>query len=113
MHQLVLLIGAAEYSLEEASARWLEKVIRTTCVDAGGRAWDREAAAALHVADVIAEDLGRGYSPKPIELGRTSSVGLLNVFHDKGVGDVETHVAGSDGVAALYLALRRFLRDAA
>ena len=110
--QMVLLIGAGEYPLAEDEARWLESVIRMTCLDASGRAWDREAAAALQLADVIAEDLARGFLPEPVELGRTSTLGLLNVFHDKDAADVYAHVATSDTLAALYLALRRFVRDA-
>jgi hypothetical protein len=54
---LTFLIGAAEYPLEEADARWLESIIRTSRVDAAGRPWDREAKAVLQVADVIDEDL--------------------------------------------------------
>lgn len=112
--EIVLLIGAGEYPLEEADAGWLASVIRTTCVDTAGRAWDREARAALQVADVIAEGLQRGHSPEPIELGHTAALGFLfHAFLDKEVADVHAHVARSDGVAALYLALRRFTRDAA
>lgn len=44
--QVVLLIGAAEYPLEEGHARWLEGLIRATSVDAAGQAWDLEASAA-------------------------------------------------------------------
>jgi hypothetical protein len=112
--EIVLLIGAAEYALEEADARWLEKVIRANSVDVFGRAWDREARAALQIADVIAEDLEDGHSPEPIRLGRTSGLGLLvHSFYEGVVADVHAHVARSDGLAALYLALRRFARDAA
>lgn len=112
--QIVMLIRAREYPLDEASARWLERVIRSTCVDAAGRAWDREARAAMQVADVIAEDLGRHHSPEPIELGHTSAFGLLTVFQDNGgIGDVQAHVAASEGLARLYLALRRYALEAA
>lgn len=63
----------------------------------------------MQVADVIAEDLQRGHSPEPIELGHTAALGLLfHAFLDKNAGDVHAHVARSDDVAALYLALRRF-----
>jgi hypothetical protein len=110
----VLWIGARESSLEEAEALWLESTIRRTCFDASGRPWDREATAALDVADVLDRVLSRRASPEPIEVGRAAALGLLNVFQDnKDADDVFAHVARSDGVAALYLALRRFVRDAA
>lgn len=111
--QVVLLIGATEYPLEEGHARWLEGLIRATSVDAAGQAWDLEASAALHVADVIAEDLERRHSPEPVELGRTNALGLLNAYHDGHIGDVHAHVARSQELAGLYLALRRFVVEAA
>jgi hypothetical protein len=107
--EIVLQIGAAEYQLEEADAWWLAHVIRTTAVDDTGQALDRTATAALQVASVIAEDLVRGVSEEPIELGRSHIEGLLAyAFHDIDAADVFAHVAGSDAVAALYLALRRY-----
>jgi hypothetical protein len=110
--EVVLLIGAAECPLEEADALWLETAIRRTSVDATGRPLDREAAAALRVADVIAEDLERGISYEPIELGRSHIHGLLAyAFHGMDAADVFAHVAGSDAIAALYLALRRYRGD--
>jgi hypothetical protein len=51
---IVLLIGAGEYPLTEDEARWLESAIRTSGVDASGRAWDHEATAALQLAEVMA-----------------------------------------------------------
>jgi hypothetical protein len=111
--RIVLTIGAFGYPLTEGEARWLESAIRLTCVDAAGQAWDREAGAALGLADALHEDLTRQFSPEPVELGRVGALGLLNVFHDKDVADVQAHVARSDTLAALYLALRRFVRDAA
>ena len=109
--EIVLRIGASESPLEEVEALWLESTIRKTCFDAFGRPWDREAAAALHVADVLEEALARRSSPEPIEVGRPAALGLLNVFHDKDADDVFAHVARSEGVAALYLTLRRFVHD--
>ena len=109
---LTFLIGAAEYPLAKADACWLERTIRTACVDAAGRPWDPEARAALQVADVIKEDVTHGHSPEPIELAWTSALGLLHTFRED-VADVHAHVARSDGLAALYLALRRFARDGA
>jgi hypothetical protein len=107
--EIVLLIGGAEYPLDEVDARWLEHVIRTTAVDETGRALDRTATAALQVADVIAQDLERSTFEEPIELGRSHIEGLLAyAFHDIDAADVFAHVAGSDAVAALYLALRRY-----
>jgi hypothetical protein len=109
----VFRIGARESRLDEAQALWLESTIRKTCFDASGRPWDREAAATLQVADVLEEAVARRSSPEPIEIGRPAALGLLNVFHDKDADDVFAHVARSEGVAALYLALRRFVHDAA
>jgi hypothetical protein len=111
--EVVLRIGAAESPLEEVEALWLESTIRRTCFDASGRPWDREAAFALSIADLLDDALARRSSPGPIEVGRPAALGLLNVFHDKDADDVFAHVARSDGVAALYLALRRFVRDTA
>jgi hypothetical protein len=112
--EVVLRTGVGEYPLGERDAGWLASVIRTTCVDTAGRAWDREARAALQVADVIAEHLARGYSPKPIELEQAAALGILfHAFLDKHLADVRAQVARSDDVAALYLALRRFGREAA
>jgi hypothetical protein len=107
--EIVLLIGAAEYPLEEVDARWLEHVTRSASVDESGRSLDHRAAAALQVADVIAEDLERGISDEPIELGRANVDGLLAyAFPSTDSADVHAHIARSDGLAGLYLALRRF-----
>ena len=109
--EVALRIEAAEYRLGEADARWLAKVVRRTSVDAGGEPWDREARAAVQVADAISGALELG-SPRTIEVGRTAALGLLvNVFHDRDAADVYAHVAESYGVAALYLALRRYALD--
>jgi hypothetical protein len=108
--RIVLQVGDAEYPLGEADARWLEHAIRSASVDETGRALDRAATAALQVADALAEDLERGISEEPIELGRSHIDGLLAYgFHDMDADDVFAHVAGSGAVAALYLALRRYL----
>ena len=91
--EIVFLIGAAEYPLEETDARWLEDAIRTTCVDVSGRSWDGEARAALQIADVIADDLDHGHSPEPIELDWASAYGLLvHSFHDKAVPEARAQV---------------------
>jgi hypothetical protein len=105
---VTLHIGDADYPLDEPEARWLETLIRTVSVDSAGRAWDREASAALHIADLIDEILDRRATARPIEVGRTAALGLVaNAFHDRDAADVYAHVAGSYGIAALYLALRR------
>jgi hypothetical protein len=105
----VLLIGAAEYPLEEVDALWLEHVIRSASVDESGQSLDPWATAALQVADVIAEDIERGISEDPIELGRSNVDALLAyAFPSADNADVRAHIARSDGLAALYLALRRF-----
>jgi hypothetical protein len=109
--EVVLRIDSAEYRLGETDARWLAVAIRRTSVDAGGEPWDREARAAVLVADAISGALDLG-SPRTIEVGRTAALGLLgNAFHDRDAADVYAHVAESYGVAALYLALRRFALD--
>jgi hypothetical protein len=80
--EIVLRIGAGESPLEEAEALWLESTVGRTCFDASGRPWDREAAAALQVADILDEALSRRSSPEPIEVGRPAALELLNVFQD-------------------------------
>ena len=106
--QFELVIGDATYPLSESDASWLAHAVRKTAVDAAGRAWDAEARAALQVAEVIHEGVERRYSPEPIELGRSHVHGLLAyAFHDHGAVDVYAHIASSNGLAALYLGLRR------
>ena len=62
----------------------------------------------MHIADLIDQILDWRTPASPIEVGRTAALGLLdNAFHDRDAADVYAHVAGSYGVAALYLALRR------
>lgn len=102
------MIGDATYPLTETDARWLARAVRRSAVDAAGRAWDPEARAALQVADVIDEGVERRHSAEPIELGRSHVHGLLAyAFHDQGAVEVYAHVASSNGLAALYLGLRR------
>jgi hypothetical protein len=100
--QIVLLIGAAPYRLSEDSARWLAERIRRLCVDEGGHALDLPARACLQLADVLEEDLDRGESPEPIELGRLQVEGLLvYVFRDNSF-------RGDDELITLYWGLPRF-----
>jgi hypothetical protein len=73
--EIVLLIGAAPYPLNESAARWLENAIRENCVDQLGRALDPSARACLELADVLSGDLERR-SSQPIELGRSHVTGL-------------------------------------
>jgi hypothetical protein len=81
-------------------------------VDESGRSLNHPAAAALQVADVIVEDFERGISEEPIELGRSNVDGLLAyAFPSTDNADVHAQMARSDGLAALYLALRRFHGD--
>jgi hypothetical protein len=87
-------------------ARWLERAIRAASVNDDGLPWDATARAALRVADVIQDDLEKRHSPEPIELGCSSAVGLLHALQDD-TAEVHADVARSDGVAALYLGLRR------
>ncbi len=78
---------------------------RRLCVDDGGHALDIPARACLQLADVIAEDLERGASLEPIELGRLQVEGLLAyVLRD------ETF-QGDEELTTLHWGLQRF-RDA-
>jgi hypothetical protein len=74
--EIVFLIGAAEYRVAGEEAWRLEGVIRDKCVDLHGRPLDDNARACMQLADVIREDLERGDSPEPIELGRSHVEGL-------------------------------------
>jgi hypothetical protein len=74
--EIVFLIGAAEYRVSGEDAHALEGVIRRDCVDLRGRPHDDNARACLQLADVIREDLERGSSPEPIELGMSHVEGL-------------------------------------
>jgi hypothetical protein len=110
--EIDFLIGDTEYPVAESDARWLAQAVRRTCLDAAGQPWDREARAALQVADSVEESLGRR-APDTIELEHVAALGLLGyAFHDRDSPDVYAHVAASYGVAALYLALRRLALDA-
>ena len=66
---IVFLIGAAEFSVSGEDAHRFEGVIREKCADLHGHPHDENARACLQLADVIREDLERGASPEPIELG--------------------------------------------
>ena len=74
--EIMLLIGARPYRLDEEEARWLDDLIRVTCVDHAGRSHDADAVACLGLADVLREDLESGRHPEPIYLGRSHAVGL-------------------------------------
>ena len=82
--EIVLLIGAAPYPLNESAARWLENAIREHCVDELGRAVDPSARACLELADVLRHDLERR-SSQPIELRRSHVAGLcVHVLDERG-----------------------------
>jgi hypothetical protein len=101
---ITLLIGAVPYRLHENSARWLGEMIRQFCVDVAGPL-DLPARACLQLADVIAEDLERGSSPEPIELGRLHVDGLLAyVFRD-------SLRRGDEDLTTLCWGLQRFRVD--
>ena len=104
---IVLLIGAAPYRLDEDAARWLMETIRRSCTYNTGFARDVVARACLQLADVIAEDLDRGDSPEPIELGRSHVDGLLaHVFRDDAFwGDEE--LTTSTGACSGFAVTRR------
>jgi hypothetical protein len=108
--EIVLLIGAAPYRLDERGARWLEETIRERFRVDDGRPvglseLDEAARACIRLADVLAEDLASGSSPEPIELGRWQVEGLLAyVLRDY-------LVQSDEELAALYVALRRYRGD--
>jgi hypothetical protein len=81
--EIVLLIGAAPYPLNESAARWLENAIRERCVDELGRAVDPSARACLELADILSGDLTRR-SSQPIELGTSHVTGLCVHVLDEG-----------------------------
>jgi hypothetical protein len=71
-------------------------------VDDGGHPLDVVARACLQLADVIEEDVDRGSSPEPIELGRLQVGGLRSyVLRD-------FLVPGPEEMTELQYALRRF-----
>ena len=90
--------------LSGEDARWLEQAIRRGCSDPSGQplALDAYIKASLQLADVLREDLERGESPEPIELGWSHVDGLLLfVLREQ---DVERSAA----LRALYDGLVRF-----
>ncbi len=99
--QLELLIGASPFALSEEDAWWLTHRIRETCVDVSRRPLDTDAMACLQLADVLADDLERGDSPEPIELGHSHARGLTE--HVLGLGAAQEHE-----LEAFYAALLRF-----
>jgi hypothetical protein len=89
--EVVFVIGAAEYRVPGDEAWRLEGVIRDKCVDLHGRPLDHNARACIQLADVIREDLERGESPEPIELGRSHVEGLCAyVTEDAEIASVAT-----------------------
>jgi hypothetical protein len=87
--QIALLIGAAEYPIAETEARRLESAIREECADLHGQPHDENARACLQLADVIREDLERGSSPEPVELGMSHVEGPCEyVIKEEGIPDV-------------------------
>lgn len=74
--EITLLIGAARYVLDEFDARALESMIRRHYRAAKDGSVDHEllndgGQACLLLGQVIADDLDAGFSPEPIELGKT------------------------------------------
>ena len=74
--EITFLIGAARYTFPGEDAHRLEGVIRQECADLHGQPLDENARACLQLADLLREDLQRGGSPEPIELGRSHVDGL-------------------------------------
>jgi hypothetical protein len=64
-----VLVGAASFRLDEEEAWDLVHAIREKCVDSDHRPLDTDALRSPQLADVLTEDLDRGDSPEPIEVG--------------------------------------------
>ena len=67
--ELELLVGAASFRIDEEEAWDLVHAIREKCVDSDHRPVDNDALRSLQLADVLAENLDRGESPEPVEIG--------------------------------------------
>lgn len=67
--EVEILIGAGSFRLEEEEAWDLVHAIREKCVDGDHRPLDSDALRTLQLADILAEDLDRGASPEPVEIG--------------------------------------------
>ena len=74
----MLLIGAATFRVDEEGAWDLVHAIREKCVDADHRPLDSDALRTLQLADLLAEDLDRGESPEPVEVGLPEARVLAN-----------------------------------
>ena len=103
--EITLLVGAAPYRLNAEDAAWLEALIRERCSDESGRALsiDETVWGCVLLANVLREDLARGSSPEPIELGRPHVEGLLTFV----LREEDAIERGGD-VLALYEALLQF-----
>jgi hypothetical protein len=88
--QIVFLIGAPEYPVSGEDTHRLEGVMRDKCADLHRQPHDENARAFLQLADVIREDLERGSSPEPVELGRSHVEGLCEyVIEEEEIAAVE------------------------
>jgi hypothetical protein len=67
--ELELLVGAASFRLEEEGVWDVVHAIREKCVDSDHRPLDNDALRSLQLADVLAEELDRGESPEPVDVG--------------------------------------------
>jgi hypothetical protein len=98
--QIEFLIGGQRYVLGKNDARWLEKRIRTTCVDSSYRPIDVDTLPCLQLADLLSEDLERR-ATEPIELSPSHVRGLTeHVLADSPEYDHE--------IQAVKIALLRF-----
>jgi hypothetical protein len=98
--QIEFLIGGQRYVLGKNDARWLEKRIRTTCVDSSHGPIDVDTLPCLQLADLLSEDLERR-ATEPIELSPSHVRGLTEyVLADSPEYDHE--------IQALKIALLRF-----
>jgi hypothetical protein len=77
--------------------------IREKCVDSDHRPLDSDALRSLQLADVLAEDLVRGDSPEPVEVGLPQARVLADYV-------LTLSVMRSEQLRAFFDALVRFAR---
>jgi hypothetical protein len=99
--EVEVLVGAASFRLGEEEAWDLVHTIRDKCVDGDHRPLDSDALRTLQLADAIAEDLDRGDSPEPVEVGLPQARVLADYV-------LTPSVMRSDELRTLFDALVRF-----
>lgn len=98
--QIVLLIGAGEFPLDESAAAWLAATIRNAYAFRPAGEHDEASRGCLALCRVLDDDLANGDSPEPIELGRSQIDGLAACLRDTPPDDPV--------LTRLQLAIRRY-----